>query len=145
MLITLIWFVSGLAARVGRIAGTAEVLIVGIAGAAFTIFNIMALIDLVAPLIDIEDDTARALVQAEAYLMADDIGWVILGASGIAAGVMIIVASLATRGSAAVPSWLTWLGVLAGVLSLATIAFFGIFAWLAWIAVASIVLLVRQA
>ncbi len=145
MLIMIVWFVSGLAARVSRIAGTAEVLAVGIAGAAFTVLNITSLMIWVGPLVDIEDDMARALIQAEAYLMIDDAGWMLLGASGVAVGVMIIVASLATRASAAVPSWLTWLGVLAGVLSLATVAFFGIFAWLAWIAVASILLLVRRA
>jgi uncharacterized membrane protein YgdD (TMEM256/DUF423 family) len=145
MVITLVWFVSGIAARVSRVAGTAEVLAVGIAGAAFTILSTTALTIWVAPLVDIEDDAARALVQAEAYLMIDDVGWFLLGASGVAAGVMIVAASLATRRAAGVPSWLTWLGVLAGVLSLATVAFFGIFAWLAWIAVASILLLIRQA
>jgi len=145
MLIMLAWFVSGLAARVSRVAGTAELLVVAIAGAAFTILSTTALTIWVAPLVDIEGDATRALAQADAYLMADDIGWMLLGASGVAAGVMIAAASLATRGADGVPGWLTWLGVLAGVLSLATIAFFGIFAWLIWIAVASILLLIRRA
>ncbi len=145
MLLMLTWFVSGVAARVSRVAGTAEVLIVAIAGGAFAILNTTALLIWVSPLVDIEDDPARALSQADAYLMIDDTGWMMLGASGVAAAVMIIVASLATRQSASVPSWLSWLGVVAGIVSLATVAFIGIFAWMAWIAVASILLLVRRA
>ena len=145
MLVMLSWFVAGIAARVSRVAGIAETLVVAIGGAAFAILNVTALTVFLAPLLDIEDDPARALVQAEAYLMLDDFGWVLLGASGVAVGVMIVIASLATRRTGTVPGWLSWLGVLAGVISLATVAFFGIFAWLAWILVASILLLVRRA
>jgi hypothetical protein len=139
------WFVAGIAARINQVAGLAETLIVAIGGAAFVILNTVALTIWVAPLLDIENDAARALAQADAYLMIDDVGWMMLGASGVAAGIMIVFASLATFRGDAVPRWLGMLGVLAGVISLATIAFFGIFAWLAWILVTSILLLVRRA
>ena len=72
-------------------------LAVAIAGASFTVLNITSLILSLGPLVDIEDDALRTLVQAEAYLMLDDAGWFLLGASGVAAGVMIVVASLAMR------------------------------------------------
>jgi hypothetical protein len=145
LFLMLVWFVAGVAARVSRVAGTAETMIVAIGGTAFAILNVTALTIWLAPLLDIEDDPARALAQADAYLMSDDVGWVLLGVSGIAAGIMIVFASLAARGAATVPNWLAWLGVLAGVVSLGTVAFFGIFAWLAWILITSILLLVRRA
>jgi hypothetical protein len=143
--VVLSWFVAGLAARVRRIAGATETMVVAIAGAAFAVLNVVALTVWFAPLLDLESDSARAAIQAEAYLMFDDFGWVLLGASGVAAGVMAITASLAALRSASVPTWLGALGILAGVVSLATVAFVGIFAWLAWILVASIVLLMRRA
>lgn len=141
----LIWFAAGLAARVRRVGDAASAAVVSIAGAAFTVLLTTTLTIWLAPLLDLEDDPARALAQAEAYLMMDDFGWVMLGAAGIAAGVMAIAASLVALRSRSVPAWLGWLGVVAGVASFATIAFLGIFAWLAWILVASIGLLVRKA
>jgi hypothetical protein len=96
-----------------------------------------------APLVDMPDDRARALGQAEAYLGYDDVGWFLLGTSGVAVGLMIVPASIAAI-RAGLPAWLGWLGVVAGVASLGTVAFLGMFAWMAWIAVASILLLVRE-
>jgi hypothetical protein len=87
------------------------------------------------------EERARALAQAEAYLGYDDIGWFLLGASGIGAAVMAVPASLAAL-RAGLPGWLGWLGVALGVLSLGTVAFLGMFAWMAWFAIASIVMLV---
>ena len=65
-------------------------------------------------------EPARALAQAEAYLGYDDVGWFLLGASGVAAALMIVPASIAAM-RAGLPKWLGWLGVVAGVASLATV------------------------
>ena len=96
-----------------------------------------------APLVDMPDDPARALSQAEAYLGIDDIAWFLLGGAGIGVAIMAVPASLAAM-RAGLPAWLGWLGVVAGIASLATVAFFGIFAWMAWIAGASIVMLAAR-
>ena len=96
-----------------------------------------------APLVDMPEEPVRALAQAEAYLGYDDVGWFLLGASGVAAALMIVPASIAAM-RAGLPKWLGWLGVVAGVASLATVAFFGMFAGLVWLAAASVLLLVRK-
>jgi hypothetical protein len=137
-------FVAGLHARLRPVATETESALVLIGGIVFTLCFAFCWIFWTAPLDDLPSDQARALAQAEAYLGLDDIGWFLLGASGIAAALMIVPASLAAI-RAGVPTWLGWLGVVAGIASLGTVAFLGMFAWMAWIAVASIVLLVARA
>jgi hypothetical protein len=136
-------FVAGLHARLRSVATATETGLVMIGGTAFILCSTLCWTLWTAPLADMPDEPARALAQAEAYLGYDDVGWFLLGASGIAAAVMAVPASLAAM-RAGVPAWLGWLGVAAGVASLATVAFFGMFAWIAWIAVASIVMLVAR-
>ena len=134
-------FVAGLRSRLARVATPTESTLVLIGGIAFTLCFVLALTIWTAPLIDVPDDSARALAQAEAYLAVDDIGWFLLGAAGVGAALMAVPSSLAAI-RAGVPAWLGWLGVAAGIASLGTVAFLGMFAWIAWIAVASIVMLV---
>ena len=136
-------FVAGLYARLRPVATETESALVLIGGVAFTLCFALCWIIWMAPLADMPDDPARALSQAEAYLGYDDVGWFLLGASGAAAALLIVPASIAAM-RAGLPKWLGWLGVVAGVASLATVAFFGMFAWMAWIAVASVVLLVAR-
>ncbi len=137
-------FVAGLHSRLqGSLTATGSALIL-IGGIAFTLCFALALTIWTAPLLDMPDETARALAAAEAYLTVDDIGWFLLGGAGVGAALMAVPASLAALRSRSVPAWLGWLGVVLGVGSLATVAFFGMFAWMAWIAVASIALLVDR-
>jgi len=134
-------FVAGLYARLRAAATDTESALVLIGGTAFTLCFALCWILWMAPLVDMPDDTARALAAAEAYLAFDDVGWFALGGAGVAAAVVAVPASLASI-RAGLPAWLGVLGVVAGILSLGTVAFLGMFAWLAWIAVASIVMLV---
>jgi hypothetical protein len=136
-------FVAGLHTRLRAIATETEAALVLIGGIVFTLCFALSWIFWTAPLDDLPSDSARALAQAEAYLGLDDIGWFLLGASGVAAALMTVPASFAAM-RAGLPAWLGWLGVVAGVLSLGTVAFLGMFAWTAWIAVASIVMLVAR-
>ena len=136
-------FVAGLHTRLRGIATPLESTLVLVGGIVFTVCFPLALFMFQAPLVDMPDDRARALVEAEAYLTYDDAAWVAFAAAGVGFALMAIPASLAAiRGG--VPTWLGWLGVLAGIVSLATIFFVGMFGWLAWILVASIVLLVAR-
>jgi hypothetical protein len=136
-------FVAGLHTRLRQIATAGESTLILVGGIVFTVCFPLALFLFQAPLVDMPDDHARALVEAEAYLSYDDAAWVTFAAGGVGAALMAVPASLAAiRGG--VPKWLGWLGVLAGILSLATIFFFGMFAWMAWILVASVVLLVAR-
>jgi hypothetical protein len=137
-------FVAGLYGRLRTIATSTESALVLIGGTVFTLCFALCWIVWGAPLDDMPEQRARALAQAEAYLGYDDIGWFLLGASGIGAAVMAVPASLAAL-RAGLPGWLGWLGVALGVLSLGTVAFLGMFAWMAWIAIASIVMLVARA
>jgi hypothetical protein len=136
-------FVAGLHTRLREIATPLESTLVLVGGIVFTVCFPLALFMFQAPLVDMPDNHARALVEAEAYLTYDDAAWVAFAAAGLGAALMAIPASLAAiRGG--LPTWLGWLGVLAGIVSLATIFFVGMFAWTAWILVASIVMLVAR-
>ena len=137
-------FVAGLASRLRGLATPTEAALVVIGGAAFTLGFALFLTIWTAPLVDSPDDRVQALAQAQAYLSYDDVGWFLLGVTGMAAAVIAVPASIAAmRGG--LPAWLGWAGVLAGLASVATMAFVGIFAWMAWIVVASIVLFVAPA
>ena len=136
-------FVAALHARLRSVATETESVLVLAGGVTFTLCFAFCWIFWTAPLVDLPDDQARALLQAEAYLGLDDIGWFLLGAAGVGAALMIVPASLAAI-RAGFPAWLGWLGVVAGVAALGTVAFFGMFAWMAWIAVASIVMLMAR-
>ena len=136
-------FVAGLYGRLRTVATPTESALVLIGGTVFALCFALCWIVWGAPLDDMPDERARALAQAEAYLGYDDIGWFLLGASGIGAAVMAVPASLAAL-RAGIPGWLGWLGVALGVLSVGTVAFLGMFAWMAWIAIASIVMLVAR-
>lgn len=136
-------FTAGLHARLQSVATATESALVLIGGTVFTLCFAFCWIMWTAPLADMAADDSIALAEAQAYLAHDDVGWFVLAASGVAAALMAVPASLAAiRGG--LPAWLGWLGVAAGIASLATVAFFGMFAWMAWIAVASIVLAVDR-
>lgn len=142
-LILLGWFVSGLYARLRRVevGGWSVMALVG--GVAFTVLFFTAITIWTAPLTELDNETASLqTAQAETYLAIDDVGWVLLGGSGIGAGLMIIAASLVALRARSVPAWAGWIGVALGVISLATIAFVGIFAWLAWLLIASVGMLI---
>ncbi len=135
---------AGVHARLAAVTTATESALILIGGAFFTLCFALCWILWTAPLADVSSDAEIALLEAQAYLSYDDVGWFVLGAGGVAAAVMIIPASLAAI-RAGLPAWLGWLGVVAGFGSLGTVAFFGMFAWTAWIAVASLVLLVSAA
>lgn len=137
-------FVAGLYARLRAVLGAAESVALVLGGGIFTVMTTVAWLIWTGPLVDMPSDEALALSLGEAYLAIDDIGWLALGAGGVGAAVMAVVASRAAL-RAGVPAWLGWLGVAVGVVAAATVAFVGIFAWMAWIAGASIVMLLRRA
>ena len=137
-------FVAGLRERVRSVATQTESTLVLIGGIVFTLGFVLTLMIWGAPLVDLPEDPARALVAAEAYLTFDDVGWFLLGVAGVGAALMAVPASLAAIRGGLVPAWLGWVGVVLGVASLATVAFFGIFAWMAWIAVASLAMLLAR-
>jgi hypothetical protein len=140
----LLWFVSGLYARVRRLQSQTAPALVLAGGTAFALFFFLAFTIWSAPLLDFPGE-ADATAAANAYLLIDDIGWVVLGGAGVAFALMAVAASVTALRSGVVPTWLGWLGAIAGLAAAATIAFVGIFAWIAWILVASLLLLVRRA
>jgi hypothetical protein len=142
-LILLGWFVSGLYARLRRVEAGGWSVMALVGGVAFTVLFFTAITIWTAPLTELDNETASLqTAQAETYLAIDDVGWVLLGGSGIGAGLMIIAASLVALRARSVPAWAGWIGVALGVISLATIAFVGIFAWLAWLLIASVGMLI---
>ncbi len=133
-------FVIGLYARMQRVEDRTLALLTLVGGIAFAVLFFIAVAIWTMPLADMG---GQKLAEASAYLMADDIGWLILGGAGVGAGLMAIGGSLVALRTRAVPAWAGWLGVAAGVGSFATITFLGIFAWLAWMLVVSVALLAR--
>lgn len=75
---------------------------------------------------------------------AEDAQFPFLAAGAMFSGLAIFCASLALKGTGALPQWLCWAGVVVGVLLLASIAFVPMVLWLLWVLVASIVLLGRR-
>ncbi len=136
-------FVAGLYARLRSVLGEAESVAVVLGGGIFTVMTALAWLIWTGPLVDMPSDEALALAQGGTYLAIDDIGWLALGAGGVGAAVMAVVASRAAL-RAGVPGWLGWIGVVAGLVCAATVAFVGIFAWMGWVAGASIVMLLRR-
>lgn len=132
-------FFAGLWARL-RAASEAYRAMTLIGGTLFIAFFSTGFTLWAAPLIDDEGVTEAG---AEAYLMYDDAGWVLLGLSGISLGVAIIGVSLAAIEHAWLPKWAGWVSLALGVVSLATIVAVGIFAWAAWLIAAGIFLLLR--
>jgi hypothetical protein len=133
-------FVIGLYARMKQVEDRTLPLLTLFGGIAFAVFFFIAVAIWTMPLASMGDGK---LAEASAYLMADDIGWLLLGGAGVGAGLMAIGASLVALRANAVPAWAGGLGVVAGVASFATITFLGIFAWLAWMLVVSVALLAR--
>ena len=133
------WFLAGLLARMRPLADSLARTLTLVGGTLFVAFFSVAITLWTAPLLDHDSLSAT---QAEAYLAFDDVGWVLLGTAGVAAGVMIIGASLAALRLGWGPRWLGIVSLLLGVASFATIAFVGMFAWIAWLIVAGVLLLV---
>ena len=142
-LILLGWFVSGLYVRLRRIEAGGWSVMALVGGVVFTVLFFVAITIWTAPLTELDNESANVqTARAETYLAIDDVGWFLLGGSGIGAGLMIIGASLAALRATLIPAWAGWIGVALGVISLATVAFVGIFAWLAWLLIASIGMLI---
>lgn len=139
----ILWFVSGLHAKVRRMeSNTAPGLVIG-GGIGFALLFFVSMEFFAAPLIDFEDGNASEA--AIAYLTFDDFGWFALGGAGASFALMALAASVAALKAGAVTKWVGILGAVVGVLAGATITFFGIFAWLAWILVYSLGALVKRA
>jgi hypothetical protein len=139
----IVWFVSGLHAKVRRLeSNTAPGLVIG-GGVGFALLFFLSMEFFAAPMVDFEeaDPTAAAI----AFLTFDDFGWFTLGGAGVSFALMALAASVAALKAGAVTKWVGILGAVVGVLAGATITFFGIFAWLAWILVYSLGALVKRA
>ena len=133
-------FVASLVARMYALEDLLPRALTLIGGTLFIAFFTVAITIWTAPLIESEE---MSTPQAEAYLAFDDVGWVLLGAAGVAAGVMIIGASLAALRLRWVPTWLGWLSIALGVVAFFTVALIGLFAWVIWFLVAGALLLWR--
>jgi len=140
----LLWFVSGLHARVRRLESQTAPALVLAGGTGFALLLFTAVAIWSAPLLQFPGD-ADPTAAANAYLLIDDLGWVLLGGAGVAFAVMAVAASVAALRSAVVPAWLGWIGAVVGLAAAATILFVGILAWLAWTLLVSVLLLVRRA
>jgi hypothetical protein len=132
------WFVAGLAARLRAADPLLRTLVV-VGGSVFIALVSVGVTIWSAPLLDDSLDETSAAT----YLLLDDFGWVIIGAGGVAMGVLIVAASLAALRLGWVPSWLGWLSVAFGVVAFASVAAVGLFAWIAWLIIAGTLMLVR--
>jgi hypothetical protein len=133
------WFLAGLVARMRPLADSLPRTLTLVGGTLFVGFFTIAITLWTAPLLDADSLNET---QAQAYLAFDDVGWVLLGAAGVAAGVMIIGASLAALRLGWGPRWVGIVSLLLGIASFATVAFVGLFAWIAWLILAGLLLLV---
>ena len=130
-------FVASLRVRLRAANGAYQALTV-IGGTLFVAFLGVGLTLWAAPLLSPDELTNAG---ADAYLAFDDVGWVLLGLSGVSIGAMIIAVSLAALELGLLPKWAGWVSVLLGVVSFATITAVGIFAWSAWLIAAGVFLL----
>jgi hypothetical protein len=130
-------FVASLRVRLRAANGAYQALTL-IGGTLFVAFLGVGLTLWAAPLLSPDELTNAG---ADAYLAFDDVGWVLLGMSGIAIGAMIIGVSLAALDLGLVPKWAGWVSVLLGVVSFASIVAVGIFAWAIWLIAAGVFLL----
>jgi hypothetical protein len=140
----IMWFVSGLHAKVRRMNSNTAPGLVMAGGTGFALLFFLAIEMFAAPLVDFPGK-ADPTAAANAFLTVDDVGWFTLGGAGASFAIMALAASVAALKAGAVPKWLGWLGAIVGVLAGATITFFGIFAWLAWILVYSLGALFKRA
>ena len=99
-----------------RSRGASEALraLILVGGTLFVAFLSTALTIWAAPLLENADLNVAG---AEAYLLIDDVGWVLLGLSGISIGAMIVAASLAALEQGWAPKWAVWVSIALGVLS----------------------------
>jgi hypothetical protein len=136
-------FVGGLYGRLQAVGARVEATFALAAGAAFAVLFFVAMMIWNAPLIELDSEASSAtqMTQAETFLGIEDIGWFMLGGAGVAAALMIIVASVGARRGGLVPAWAGWVGVALGIVALATVAFIGILSWLLWIVVVSALML----
>ncbi len=134
------FFVAVLAAKLRPLDDPVPRALTVLGGTGFIVFFTTAMTFWSAPLLENDEITTAA---AESYLLFDDFGWVLLGASGICAGLMIIGVSLAAMRLRWGPPWLAWVSLVLGVLSFGTIAFLGMFAWIAWFILAGALMLWR--
>jgi hypothetical protein len=136
-------FLGGLFVRLQAVGARGEATFALAAGAAFAVLFFVAMMLWYAPLmeLDAEESAAVQTTQAETYIGIEDIGWFMLGGGGVAAGLMIIVASIGARRGGLVPAWAGWVGVALGIVGLATVTFIGILAWLLWMVVVSLLML----
>jgi hypothetical protein len=136
-------FVGGLFVRLQAVGARSEATFALAAGAVFAVLFFVAMMVWYGPLIelDAEESAAVQTTQAETYLGFEDIGWFMLGGAGVAAGLMIIVASIGARRGGLVPAWASWIGVALGIVGLATVTFIGILAWLLWLLASSLLML----
>ena len=74
-------FTAGLYTRLRPVATETQSVLVLIGGIVFALCFALCWILWMAPLVDMPDEPARAIAQAEAYLGYDDVGWFLLGAA----------------------------------------------------------------
>ena len=139
-----LWFLGALRQAVRRLAGDGLLATVTTAGG-----GVYAALTLVAFSVDtalktMSDDTYRDEVYPELIHAADDAGYVLHSAGGVAVAAMMVAASLAALGARALPVWLCWLGVLAGISAIVSIFFIPWFVIAVWVVVASVLLFLSR-
>jgi hypothetical protein len=98
-----------------------------IGGTVFIVLLVLADTMVMAPLAELPDKSASAqFAQAQTILTLEDVSWVVQGAAGVGAALMIIAASLGARRGGAAGRLMFGVSLALGALSGATIAFIGV-------------------
>ena len=139
-----IWFLAALRQAVRRLAGDGVLgMVTTIGGGIYATLTLVAF-SIYAGVRTMSDDTYKLpdghrAVDPLLIHAADDVWYVMHSAGGVAAGAMIIAASLATLASARMPRWAAWLGVLAGISGIISIFLIPWFVIAAWLVIASVI------
>jgi hypothetical protein len=133
-----LWFLGGLRQVLRRVDGDGFLTTVATFGGAVYATTTLVGMSLNAGIKTMSDDTYHHQVFPSLIHAADDAGYVIHASGGVAAGAMIIAASLAAMGAALIPRWAGWVGVVFGILGVFSIFFFPQFLVAIWILVAGV-------
>jgi len=134
-----IWFLAALRQAVRRLAGDGVLgMVTTVGGAVYAALTLVAF-SIDAGVKTMSDDTYHHAVYPGLIHAADDVWYVTHSAGGVAAGAMMVAASLATLAAPRMPRWASWLGVLAGVSAIVSIFFIPWFVIAVWLVAASLV------
>jgi hypothetical protein len=141
----LIWFVAALRQVVRSYAGDGLLTTVATIGGAIYAALTLAAFAANDAIKTMSDDTYRHQVFPELIHLADDLSYVLHSFGGVAAGAMMVAASLAALQARALPAWLCWLSVVAGISGIVSFFFIPWIVIGVWLIVAGILVTRVQA